>query len=143
MQAEIPAAVEVVSTETPQALVEVVPAGVVSDAPAAPVAEVAAEVPAEVPALSGGSRKVRSRKGSATLSKTGKKICGKGTHRAKVYSKSSKKMVNVTPIRCTRKRKSRRVHRHLAAIRFSGGEGEQQLEGGSRRRRRSRSRSRR
>jgi hypothetical protein len=136
--AEIPAAVEVVPTETPQAVVEAVPAPVVSETPAP-----AAEVPAEVPALSGGKRRGYHKKhhGSASLSKTGKKICPAGTKRAKHYSREQKKMVTITPIRCTRSRRA--MPRHLRAIRFSGGEGEQQLEGGSRRRRRSRSRSRR
>jgi hypothetical protein len=134
--AEIPAAVEVVPTETPQAVVEAVPSPVVSETPAP-----AAEAAADGAALSGGARGWRKKRhGSRTLSKTGKKICPAGTQRAKHYSREAKKMVVMHPIRCTRK--SRRVHRHLAAIRFSGGEGEQ-LEGGSRRRRRSRSRSRR
>jgi hypothetical protein len=138
MQAvEIPAAVEVVPTETPQALVEAVPAPVVSDAPAAPAVEVAAEQPA----LTGGKRSHKKTYTSRSLSKTGKKKCPAGLHRVRHYSKATQKMVVTTPIRCSRFRNA--VPRHLKAMRFSGGEGEQQLEGGSRRRRRSRSRSRR
>ena len=138
MQAvEIPAAVEVVPTETPQALVEAVPAGVVSDAPAAPAVEVAAEQPA----LTGGKRSHKKTYTSRSLSKTGKKKCPAGLHRVRHYSKTAKKMVVTTPIRCSKKSARRRLGG--LNMRFSGGEGEQQLEGGSRRRRRSRSRSRR